>query len=118
MTAEHEPDPDACALDEALRTVIDARREEIDDRSLVSLLFAAVVGAPYEGAEADTPGVAMLRAVRATVEGWAEHRSGSTLFASVAFVDLHILKRRLDAAIEIVRREAIEIMRRSPRGAT
>jgi hypothetical protein len=104
MTAEHEPDPDARALNEALRTVIDARDEPITDRPLVSLLFAAVVGAPYEGAEGDTPGVAVLRAVRATVEGWAEQRNGSTLFAAVPFADLHILKRWLDAAIEIVRR--------------
>ena len=80
------------------------RKESITDRPLVSLLFAAVVGAPHEGAEGDSPGVAVLRAVRATVEGWAEQRSGSTLFAAVPFVELHILTRRLDLGIELVRR--------------
>ena len=111
MTGEHEPaepkpDPDALALDDALHTLIniDARGEEIDDRSLVSLLFAAVVGSSYEGAEADPPAIAILRAVRATVVGWAEQRGPSALFASVALVDLHILKRRLDLAIQIVKR--------------
>ncbi len=104
MTGPHEPNPDACALDEALRAIIDTRDESTADRPLVSLLFAAAVGAPYEGAEGDTPGVPVLRAVRATVEGWAEQRSGSTLFAAVPFADLHILTRRLDLGIEIVRR--------------
>jgi len=104
MTADHEPDPDARALNEALRAVIDTRDDATADRPLVSLLFAAVVGAPHEGAEGEAPAVAVLRAVRATVEGWAEQRSGSTLFAAVPFADLRILTRRLDLGIELVRR--------------
>jgi len=93
------------ALDDAWSGIIDTRDEgSTDDRPLVALLFAAVAGGSYEGAEADSPAVAVLRAIRATVNGWARAHSGSTLFASVAFVDLHLLRRRLDVAIQIVRR--------------
>jgi len=100
-----DPKAETRALDEAWRGIIDTRDDDsLADRPFVSLLFAAVVGGSYEGAEADPPAVAVLRAIRATIEGWARARSGSTLFASVAFVELHLLTRRLDVAIQIVRR--------------
>lgn len=97
-------DEELRALDEAWRAIVGLPDDDADARPLLSLLLAAVAGGLYEGAEADPPAVAVLRAVRATVEGWAHQRSGSTLFASVAFVDLHLLARRLDVAIQIVRR--------------
>jgi hypothetical protein len=102
---DDDPKSELRALDEAWRGILDTRDDySFGDRPIVSLLFAALVGGPYEDAEADSPAVAVLRAIRATVEGWAHAHSGSTLFASVAFADLHLLARRLDVAIQIVRR--------------
>jgi hypothetical protein len=94
------------ALDEAWRSIVDTRPEDdgLTDRPLVSLLLAAVAGGPYEGAEGDPPAMAVLRTVRATVEAWLHQRSGSTVFASVSYVDLELLTRRLDVAIAVVRR--------------
>jgi len=106
-TARDDDDPkgEMRVLDEAWRDVIDTRDDDsLADRPFLSVLFAALVGGPYEGAEGDSPAVAVLRAIRATVEGWARAHSGSTLFASVAFVELGLLTRRLDVAIQIVRR--------------
>lgn len=51
---ENDDDPKAetRALDEAWRIIIDRRDDDsIDDRPFLSLLFAAVAGGPYEGAE-------------------------------------------------------------------
>jgi hypothetical protein len=109
---DRDPGREARALDEAWRDIIHARHDDeeraaLTDRPLISVLFAAIVGGPYEGAEIDPPSIAVLRAVRVTIDGWARARSGSTMFASVPFADLALLARRLDAAIEIVRRSAI-----------
>jgi hypothetical protein len=102
---DDDPTAELRALDEAWRGIIDTRDDDsIDDRPIAALLFAAVAGGPYEGAEADSPAVAVLRVIRETVNGWAHAHSGSTLFASVAFIDLGLLTRRLDVAIQIVRR--------------
>jgi hypothetical protein len=99
-----DPKAEARTLDEAWRSIIDTRDDDsLADRPLGSLMFAALEGGPYEGAEGDAPVVAVLRAIRATVEGWARAHSGSTLFAFVAFADLHLMTRRLDVAIQIVR---------------
>jgi hypothetical protein len=108
------PSPDVRALDEAWREIIHARNDDderavLAERPLVSVLFAAIVGSAYEGAEFDPPSIAVLRAIRATIDGWAHARSGSTMFASVPFADLALLVRRLDAAIEIVRRSALGV---------
>jgi len=92
------------ALDEAWDDIIHgaARNEALD--SLLAVLLGAVTGTPGEEAEADPPGVAVLRTVRATVDAWAHARSESTLFAAVAFVELDLLVRRLDAAVVLVKR--------------
>jgi hypothetical protein len=103
--APDDGDPELDALDEAWRDILHTREDDpTDGRPLLTLLLAAVAGGPYEGAEADPPAVAVLRAVRATVEGWAHGHSGRTLFASVAFADLHLLTCRLNVAIAIVKR--------------
>jgi hypothetical protein len=105
VTADDDPGREVRALEEALRDIIDARDgEPLADRPLASLLFAAVVGSPYEGAEADSPGVAVLRSVRASVAGWAHMGGDNTRCAAVPFVEIGLLTRRLDVAIEIVRR--------------
>jgi hypothetical protein len=93
------------ALDDAWSGIIDTRDDDsITDRPLVALLLAAVAGSPYEGAEADSPSVAVLRSIRATVNGWVHQRGESTHFAAVPFAELGLLTRRLDVAIQIVRR--------------
>jgi hypothetical protein len=100
---DDDPNAELRALDEAWSDILDPRLDGLHDRSLFSLMFAALVGGPYEDAEGDSPAVAVLRAIRETVEGWAHAHSGSTLFASVAFADLHMMTRRIDVAIQIVR---------------
>ena len=100
-TTAAEPD-DARVMDDAWRDVIGGL--EPSDDSIAAVLFAALVGGPYEGAEMDPPSVAVLRAVRATVDGWAHARGGSTMLAAVPFVDLELLARRLDVAIMLVKR--------------
>jgi len=98
-------DPELAALEEAWSAIVDTRPD--DDgagRPLLTLLLAAVTGSAYEGAEGEPPAVAVLRAVRATVEGWARSHSGSTLYASVPYVELELLARRLDLTIAVVRR--------------
>lgn len=62
------------------------------------------VGGLLHGCGSRPPVVALLRKVRATVEGWAHHPGESKLFASVAHVDLELLARRLDVALAIVKR--------------
>ena len=93
------------ALDDAWRAIVNTRPDDDGGaRSFLALLLAAVTGNAYEGAEGDPPAVAVLGTVRATVEGWAHQRSGSTLFASVPYVELELLGRRLDLTIAVVRR--------------
>lgn len=98
-----EPWEEARALDEAWRDIIAARRgdESLADRPIITVLLAALVAGPYESAEMDSVGVAVLRAIRATVDGWAHARGTSTSFAAVPFVDLVLLTRRLDAAMGV-----------------
>jgi hypothetical protein len=105
VTAADE-DSELRALNEAWRAVLDTQADDYaeGDRPLLTLLLAAVTGGSYEGAEADPPAVAVLRSARATVEGWARAHGASTLFASVAFVELELLVRRLDVALAIVKR--------------
>jgi hypothetical protein len=99
------PDDELRALNEAWRALLDGRDDEDErERPLLTLLLAAAAGGSYTDAEADPPVVALLRKVRATVEGWAHAHSSSTLFASVAFVDLELLLRRLDVALAIIKR--------------
>jgi hypothetical protein len=65
-------------------------------------------GSPGARAEIEPPLVLLLRALRATVTGWARVSRQSTMFASVPLADLDLLARRIDAAIEIARRGAID----------
>jgi hypothetical protein len=104
VTAPDE-DPELRALNEAWRALLDGREDEDEgERPLLTLLLAAAAGGSYTDAEADPPVVALLRRVRATVEGWARQHSASALFASIAFVDLELLTRRLDVALAIIKR--------------
>jgi hypothetical protein len=104
-TTAPEEDDELHALDDAWRSLLDGRDDEDEgERPLLALLLGAVVAGSYEGAEADPPVVAVLRAARATVEGWTRQHSASTRFASVAFVDLELLARRLDVALAIIKR--------------
>jgi hypothetical protein len=105
QAAEYTATAETRALDEAWRDILDTREgEALADRPIVALLFAAVVGGPYDGAELDAPSVAVLRAIRATARGWACMVGDSTRCASVPFAEVDLLVRRLDVAIEIVRR--------------
>lgn len=81
----------------------DEVRDTLSGLSLEGLLFAGLA-ATYERAEDHPPVAGFLAALRGTVDGWAHSHSGSTTFASVSFADLTMLSRRLDIAIEIVRR--------------
>ncbi len=70
---------------------------------LSAVLFFAIMGTPGERTEIDPPHRLALRAIRATVDGWARSRGGSTVLAAVPFADLDLLARRVDATIEIAR---------------
>jgi hypothetical protein len=83
-----------------------ARGDLPSDGPILALLLAAVTGTPGEGAEADPPGVAVLRAVRATVRGWGHAAGESARGAFVPFVEIDLLARRLDAAIGLMKRSA------------
>jgi hypothetical protein len=74
---------------------------------LSAVLFFALMGTPGERAEIDPPFVLALRAVRATLDGWAHARGESAMFAAVPFADLDLLARRVDATIELARRGAV-----------
>jgi hypothetical protein len=118
-SADDDPEAEGLALDEAWQCVIETRTgEALAERSITSLLFAAIVGGPYEGAELDSPGIAVLRAVRASVGGWAHMGGESTRCAAVPFIEIDLLTRRLDAAIEIVRRASVQAPKAAPAGAS
>jgi hypothetical protein len=110
---EHE-DEDArevAQLGAAVSEIVRARddggeQDALHAMPIAGVLFLALMGTPDEQAEIDGPLVLALRAIRATVEGWARARGGSTVFASVPFADLDLLARRIDATIEIARRTA------------
>jgi hypothetical protein len=80
----------------------DARRRALDGAPLSALLFY-VIGEPRETVQVEPIALAVLGALRSTVDGWASatRERGSVL---VPIDDLCMLARRLDVAIEIVRR--------------
>ena len=120
-TARTAPDPgehnrngarEVTALAAAVRSMIGARNDgEADailrEMPLAGVFFFALMGPPGERAEINPPLILTLRAIRATVHGWACARSGSTLYAAVPFADLDLLACRVDATIEIARRGAV-----------
>lgn len=79
-----------------------ARRRALDGAPLSALLFY-VIGEPREAVHVEPIALAVLAALRSTVDGWASgtRERGSVL---VPIDDLHMLARRVDVAIEIVRR--------------
>jgi len=99
------------AMLDAWRELLRARddsgaREALSGLPLEGLLFVGLATI-YEGAEMDPPVVGVLVALRKTVEGWAHAHGASTLYSAVPFADLTMLARRLDVAIEIVRRTPV-----------
>jgi hypothetical protein len=107
-SAEPSDDPEGIgALREAWSDLVcepngDARRRALDGAPLSALLFY-VMGEPRETVQVEPIALAVLAALRSTVDGWASatRERGSVL---VPIDDLYMLVRRLDVAIEIVRR--------------
>jgi hypothetical protein len=109
---------DACAVQAEMGVMLDAwrellraqdegeAREALSGLPLEGLLFVGLATI-YEGAEMDPPVVGVLVALRNTVAGWAHAHGASTLYSAVPFADLTMLARRLDVAIEIVRRTPV-----------
>jgi len=77
--------------------------EPLTKLSLTALLLVAVTGMPPEHTSG-SPVATLLQTARAMVQAWALARSGSTLYASVPFVELDMLSHRLDVARELIRR--------------
>lgn len=101
-----EQDDELYAIGEAWRVMWDIRRERaITDGPITGLLFASVA-LVYERAEGEPPVCGVLHAIRETIDAWAHNRGQSTLFASVSFADLHLMVRRVDLALAMVRAES------------
>jgi hypothetical protein len=86
----------------------DYEEDALHEMPLAGVLFLALAGSPGERAEIEPPLVLVLRALRATVTGWARMPRESTLFASIPLPDLDLFGRRIDAAIEIALRGHME----------
>lgn len=78
------------------------RRAHLQGASLPALLLYAL-GEPREAVEVEPVVIAVLDAIRSTVEGWATDlpERGAV---HVSHHDMHVLVRRMDVAIEILRR--------------
>lgn len=112
---------DLAALGTAVHDLLHAtshgyEEDVLHDMPLAGVLFLALAGSPGERAEIEPPLVLVLRAIRATVGGWARVPSRSTVLAAVPLADLDLLARRVDAAIEIALRSAAEPRPREPAG--
>jgi hypothetical protein len=107
QTSQASDDDEIGRLREAWTDLVCARNEEerlleLQLAPLAALLFY-VFGEPREEVEAEPIAVAVLAAIRSTVDGWTnETREREAVRVSLA--DLRMLARRVDVAIEIVRR--------------
>ena len=95
---------------DAWRWLLGARDEGEARAALVSLkmvdLLSLGLAQVHEGSKCDAPVVGVLLSLRATVEKWraSSADTGEAPAVSVPCADLNVLARRIDVAIEIVRR--------------